>query len=179
MQQTRSAACADPRRRSAPGGRRRDHRNESPAPAVGAPTYCSLMSYEVPTVPSTCPPPRRVEVWTTVPGHNVGKSRAFCECGHQAPRDYGGTASEWRVQHLAEAWPVLVPRQPNESVGHWMDRTSDEYVAASQLETKLLERDGHGRGLQPGEKIPTISSDYAAAMDRVAVLEHQLEDIRS
>lgn len=137
------------------------------------------MSYEDPTAPSGGPPPRKVEAWTTVPGHNFGRTRAFCECGYQAPRDNSGTASEWRVQHLAEAWPVLVPRQPNESLGDWMARISDEYVAASQLETELFERDGHGRGLQPGEKIPTISSDYAAAMDRVAVLEHQLEDVRS
>jgi hypothetical protein len=128
------------------------------------------------------PPPRRVETWTHVPGHEVNArdSRiSFCQCGAQQRRDDELTAAAWRAAHLHEAWPVIVPRSPGEQLGAWMGRISEVLVAASQLELKLIEEDGGSRPIPPGGAYPVMSPEYMDASERVVVLQHQLDEVQA
>lgn len=128
------------------------------------------------------PPPRRVEAWTNVPGHEVHASdgrTAFCQFGAQQRRDDELTAAAWRAAHLHEAWPVLVPRSPGEQLGAWMGRISEVLVAASHLELKLFEEDGGSRPIPPGGAYPVMSRESMDASDRVVVLQHQLVEVQA
>lgn len=131
--------------------------------------------------PDSSPPPRQVMPWTRVPGHHVvGRLRAFCECGAQ-PKDTDGThdPDEWREEHLRDAWPILVPRVEGETLEAWMGRISDRLVEASAREQALFDRDGLGFPIPPGGQFPTISAEYEAASDRVEILQHQLDEVRT
>lgn len=135
--------------------------------------------FDEPGASSVGPPPRNVEPWTHVPDHEVIASRGgpvFCSCGiRPAATD---DPVEWRTAHLRGAWPVLVPRLDGEPLGQWMNRVSEEYVAASKVETDLFQEMGGARPIRPGEPYPVMSPEYEAAGDRVQVLEYQLEELR-
>lgn len=126
-------------------------------------------------------PPRRVEAWTQVSGHVVvtDRPRAFCSCGERSPRDWGGTGAEWRQQHLGEAWPILVPRADDESLGDWLNRIALEHSEAMRVEDRIGSRLGLDRPVEPGQPYPVITAEYAAAGERVEVLEHQLDVVRA
>lgn len=131
-----------------------------------------------PLEPSVSPPPRPIEAWTHVPGHEViarpGR-HTFCSCGARARE--GEDAQVWRTTHLREAWPILVPRLDGETYAHWMERVSDAHAAAARTELGEFEANGGAREIAPGEPYPVISAAYEEASDRVLVLQHQLDEI--
>jgi hypothetical protein len=126
-------------------------------------------------------PPRQVEAWTQVSGHVViaDRPRAFCSCGERSPHDWGGTAREWRQQHLRDAWPILVPRDGDEPYGDWLNRIALEHSKAVQVEDRIYSHLGLDRPVEPGQPFPVITAEYAAASERVEVLEHQMNAVRA
>jgi hypothetical protein len=129
------------------------------------------------TEPAEGPPPRRVEDWTTVPGHVVTKtSPMFCGCGEW--RAGNGTRAEQLAEarrHLRDAWPVLVPKNAGESRSAWRERIAVEHHAALEERHRLEERDGLLRPTPEGGEFPVLTGDYSAADDRVEVLEWWLD----
>lgn len=126
-------------------------------------------------------PPRQVEAWTQVSGHVVvaDRPRAFCSCGERAPRDWAGTAREWRQEHLREAWPILVPRAGDEPLGDWLNRIALEHSKAAQVEGRMRSDLGLDRPVEPGQPFPVITAEYADAGERVEVLERQMNAVRA
>ena len=139
-----------------------------------------------PNAPDETPPPRQVEPWTNVPGHEViarpGRA-AFCSCGQRQALDAGDVSASavaaWRTEHLRTAWPVLVERVPGETLEDWMGRISREYVAASSVELDLAQAAGLADAVPPGGKFPLMTEEFMAASDRVEVVGHQLEEVRT
>ena len=126
-------------------------------------------------------PPRHIEPWTQVSGHAVVANRpqAFCACGERAPRDWKGTGREWREAHLREAWPILVPRQGDESYGSWLDRIALRHSEAVRAEDELYHQLGFDHPVEPGQPYPVITDEYAATGERVEVLKHQVDEVRA
>lgn len=126
-------------------------------------------------------PPRQVEAWTQVSGHVViaDRPRVFCSCGERSPREWGGTGAEWRQEHLRAAWPILVPRDGDEPFGDWLNRIAFEHSKAVQVEDRIHSYLGLDRPVEPGQPYPVITAEYAAAGERVEVLEHQMNAVRA
>lgn len=122
----------------------------------------------------------QVEPWTQVLGHAViaDRPQAFCSCGARVPRDSEGVDRSWRQEHLAEAWPILVPRDGDEPHADWLTRVALQHSAAEQAEDELSRRLGLDRPVEPGQAFPVITPQYAAAGERVEVLEHQMSELR-
>jgi hypothetical protein len=118
--------------------------------------------------PAVEPPPRQVEPWTRVPGHEViGRPGRvpFCSCGERSDEAAGTTAeavSTWRTEHLRNAWPVLVERGAGETLESWRSRISDAYVAASKDEHDVAQAAGMLDPVRPGGEYPLMTNDYHA-----------------
>ncbi len=124
------------------------------------------------------PPPRAVSPSTRVQGHSPAcdASRPACSCGWQSGIDNGFQSIE---EHLRTAWPVLVPRRPDELLDTWRGRVAARLDAATQERDDLWRKYNLGRPLQPGGATSTPSADYVAADELVQVLTWQLEEVDS
>lgn len=130
--------------------------------------------------PQVGPPPRVVEPWTCVAGHEIIRrpgGRSVCSCGqwaHEGPGNHRAEVDE----HKRTAWPILVPRLPDESRQDWQFRVTRARQEALLLRERIVARDGLDRPTLPGEPFPLLRPDYADAEDRIVVLEWQLERIQ-
>ena len=132
--------------------------------------------------PSVSPPPRHVEPWTRVVGHQVNSSpqsgigprgsAAFCSCGERQADDR--PAQDWREEHLANAWPILIPREADESLAQWRDRLVAALAQAQQDADPETSRLLAAMDVRPGQPYPVISDFDLRAEERVEVLQHQL-----
>lgn len=77
------------------------------------------------------PPPRAVNPSTRVQGHTPARSpsRPACSCGWLSGIHNGFQGIE---EHLCTAWPVLVPRLPDELFDTWRRRITAQLDAATQ-----------------------------------------------
>jgi hypothetical protein len=119
------------------------------------------------------PPPRPVEPWTQVAGHTVTRiapDAFLCQCGWRGSD---------RESHLHEAWPILVPRFESEPLTDWCDRLVVVHDRATEALAAIWKAEGMGTPIAPGEPFPVMSEEYIKADDLVAVLEHQLADLRT
>ena len=122
-----------------------------------------------------------------MPGHVVtarDQGRCLCSCGErQAPPDprprttaekraAARAGEQWREEHLAAAWPILVPKERGESLPAYATRLADELEQASRAQASL----DHG-SIAECETIPALTPEQEAADDRVVVLEHQLDAV--
>lgn len=122
--------------------------------------------------PDGGPPPRQVEPWTQVVGHKVIRgTRTFCSCGWSASE---GESSD---DHLANAWPVVLPRFVDETDRQWHARVASAHAEALETRERLWERDGHDGPIPPGGAFPVDSDELSRAEDLVTVLEWQLTQI--
>ena len=147
--------------------------------------------------PANDTPPRPVNEWTAVKGHQVSNAetgRARCACGDSQPRhdllrgrSVGGSrgaltgeqvaavrraANEWRTAHLANAWPILVPRLD--------DETPDEHARriVSELNEARASRDRLEREAERSDEVfPTADRGQLDAGVRAAVLKHQYNGV--
>lgn len=131
--------------------------------------------------PDVGPPPRAVEPWTRVPGHvlNPGLAggragRPLCSCGWTGP---GDAPRDEQREHLRQAWPELLERLPDEKRLDWRARVALAHTEAQEEEERLWQAHRLYDGVRPGEPIPLVPAEVAAAGERVAVLEHQLQSI--
>lgn len=121
------------------------------------------------------PPPRAASPSTRVQGHSPARdaSKPSCSCGWQSGIVNGFQTVE---EHLRAAWPVLVPRRPNELLDTWRERVAARLDAATRERDELWRKHDLGRPLQPGGASSTLSPDYVAADELVQVLTWQLEE---
>ncbi|MCD4533561.1 hypothetical protein LRP67_05655 [Nocardioides sp. cx-169] len=134
-----------------------------------------------PTEPDVDAPPRQVYEWTVVPGHDPrvqrrqtdGRLVGSCTCDARE----SGVSRSWPDEHLANAWPILVPREPGESVQSWRERLVTELDEARAKDEHLSSALGARMAVKPGEPYPAITDDDVAASQRVEVLEHQLAQV--
>lgn len=124
------------------------------------------------------PPPRQVESWTHVVGHVIARrpERRFCSCGWSHTGEDGDAAVS---EHLHTAWPILLPRQKDETLADWRQRLMAELAEAVEESQKLWEHHRMGEPVKPGEPFPLIPDDWARADERVQVLERQLSEMRA
>ena len=131
-----------------------------------------------PTEPDVYAPPRQVYEWTVVPGHDPRVDQrqtdrvlvGSCTCGVRE----SGVSRGWREEHLANAWPVLMPCEPGESTESWCERLVAELDEARAEDERLASALGARMAVKPGEPYPVITEADVAASQRVEVLEHQL-----
>jgi hypothetical protein len=148
-----------------------------------------------PLAPAEDTPPRQIDEWTSVRGHQVtigNDARARCSCGSSQPLsaqrsatapDSPGrplkdlaqrrrTARAWRNEHLAHAWPILVPPQEDESLEEHAVRIKKELAKAQ------AHRDELNRQLDLSQDpIPVIERPHLDAGIRAAVLKQQYNEI--
>lgn len=130
--------------------------------------------------PDSGPPPRSVQPWTRVPGHQViSRIRGFCQCGARQQARDNANFDDWRIEHLGNAWPILVSRREAEDLESWMVRIADALLEAAAQEQEACRRDGLDEPVPPGGAFPVISEAHMSASDRVEVLEHQLQDVQA
>jgi hypothetical protein len=67
---------------------------------------------------------------------------------------------------------------PGDDLESWHARVVEEHAKALERENQLYIDAGFDRPINPGDPYPVISDEYMEAGDRVAVLQHQLEDMR-
>lgn len=122
------------------------------------------------------PPPRAVSPSTRVQGHDPTRdaSKPFCSCGWQSGIVNGFQSVE---EHLRTAWPVLVPRRPDELLDRWGERVAAQLDAAMRQRDALWRKYDLGRPVQPGGAPLILSPDYVAADELVQALTRQLEEI--
>ena len=117
------------------------------------------------------PPPRRVTPETIVTGHRitVDDDGAWCTCHEEPPA--GMDPAAWREQHLAIAWPIFVPRSPDESLAEWIARITAEVRRAESYEADLggpmvaITADGEDLG---------VSIESLLVAGRIAALRREL-----
>lgn len=143
--------------------------------SMDRPTVLIMMD---PTEPDAYAPPRQVYEWTVVPGHDPRIQRreadgilvGSCTCGVRE----SGVSRGWRDEHLANAWPVLIPREPGETVESWCERLVAELDEARAEDGRLSSALAARMAVKSGEAYPVIGEADIAASQRVEVLEHQL-----
>lgn len=126
------------------------------------------------------PPPREVHPWTTVVGHQparpAGGSRVeFCSCGWRPGTD---TAAANFEEHLANAWPVLLPQGRGEALADWSQRLWREIDVAYQDLALAEKAAGFSDPIRPGQPFPLVT-DVGAESDRVTVLERQAQEVQA
>ena len=82
-------------------------------------------------------------------------------------------------EHLRNAWPVLIPRDPDETHLSWRERVAAAHRQAIEVGERLWHEHGMGDPVLPGQAFRSVPEVWSTADDRVTVLEHQLEYIRS
>jgi hypothetical protein len=126
--------------------------------------------------PVMTPPPRMVEQWTRVEGHQViGSSSqvaSFCKCGESQKEPTIGV--DWGREHLENAWPILVPRLQAETLEQWRSRLIAEVDAAAIA--AAVEDEFNDRLIEVAEGVEIAPTDqlHMAGHDLLAVLTHQL-----
>jgi len=130
--------------------------------------------------PEIGPPPRNVQPWTHVAGHEVIRrppGRSFCSCGHWSYEGPGNHRAEVD-EHIRTAWPILVPRLAGETRSDWRNRVARAHEEALLVREGFINRDGLDQPTRPGASFPLLSVDFSNADDVVTVLEWQLKQIR-
>jgi hypothetical protein len=125
-------------------------------------------------------PPRAVQAWTSVRGHTIAgtQGRYVCSCGEwRAETDSGSEAEAQRMEHLRNAWPVMVPREPGERRDSWRERIAAAHDEALQERHRLEARDHLLEPTREGQPFPIISREFSAADERVTVLEWWLDKL--
>jgi predicted DNA-binding ribbon-helix-helix protein len=87
-----------------------------------------------------------------------------------------GVNRSWRDEHLANAWPILVPREPGESVQSWRERLVTELDETRAKDERLSSALGERMAVKSGELYPANTENNVAASQRVEVPEHQLAE---
>lgn len=82
-------------------------------------------------------------------------------------------------EHVREAWPVLIPREPDETRSSWRERVASAHSEAIEVRDRLWHEHRMGDPVLPGQAFRSVPEAWSTADDRVTVLEHQLEYIRS
>lgn len=127
--------------------------------------------------PEEGPPPRKIEPWTRVTGHQIISRRrpeAWCKCGFWR----AATSDSSSDEHLRTAWPVLVQKLDGETFEGHVGRVEKALAQAIHTEGELDIEAGIHEPIQPGHAFPTITPEMVAAGGRVDVLQHQLEELR-
>ncbi len=82
-------------------------------------------------------------------------------------------------EHVRDAWPVLISREPEETNSSWRERVATAHVEAIELCGRLWHEHRMGDPILPGQAFASVPEEWSSAEDRVRVLEHQLDYITS
>lgn len=154
-------------------------------------TFVTSSSDRQPYDPDDRPPPRQVHSWTNVVGHQLiarDRATAFCTCGDRPKpvdaaitdgRELRRRITAWWDTHRAEAWPILLPKQPAEPVLDHFNRLSHEAANADSAWREAVTATMPKEGIRPGHPYPTQTEEESALEDRAECLRHQLNDLVS
>lgn len=126
-------------------------------------------------------PPHVLRPGAQVAGHDCrlqpagGAWSVRCSCGWRERGDTRGEALNSGALHVRHAWPIMLPRQPNESGRDWAVRVQKAWLAADSTREEIWIRLGMGEPIQPGEEIPVMTPEYRRADDRCEVLANNME----
>jgi len=141
--------------------------------------------------PDDRPPPRPVNAWTNVIGHDLiaaDQAGAYCACGARpklgdaANTDDAALHREvgaWWDRHRAEAWPILLPRRQNEQVRDHYTRLREEALKADAASLEAEMKSMPKGGIQAGQAYPRATEGETTLRDRADCIRHQLDHLTS